>query len=97
MNLLPFTNCEIQPAIPAPQTWSMKPIPVDAVLPKDNAAASPAFDAEAALMRADGNRELLRKMVGLFAMQWRELFDQISTASRHRDGQSHTGAGRAPA
>jgi HPt (histidine-containing phosphotransfer) domain-containing protein len=46
----------------------------------------PAFNAEAALARVDGNRELLRPMVGLFARQWSALLDAIARAGRQRDG-----------
>jgi HPt (histidine-containing phosphotransfer) domain-containing protein len=46
----------------------------------------PAFDAEAALARVDGNRELLWPMVAVFARQWRALLDEIATASQQRDG-----------
>jgi hypothetical protein len=44
------------------------------------------FDAEAALARVGGDRDLLRRMAGLFAMQWNSLCVEISMAGKQRDG-----------
>jgi HPt (histidine-containing phosphotransfer) domain-containing protein len=44
------------------------------------------FDAQAALDRAAGNRDLLRNMVGLFSRQWRERLAEIASATSRRDG-----------
>src|SRR5476651_733950 len=60
-------------------------LPIDEQ-PQHDAVSRPAFDAEAALARVNGNRELLRKMVGVFTMQWRKLWDEIAKAGQHRDG-----------
>jgi HPt (histidine-containing phosphotransfer) domain-containing protein len=88
MNFLPFPNGEGLAAMPAPRTgnaFAPRRLPV-AEQPKKDAAVCPGFDAEAALCRVDGNRELLRQMAGLFAMQWRKLADEIASAGRRRDG-----------
>jgi two-component system, sensor histidine kinase and response regulator len=53
-------------------------------LPKD-AASHRVFDAQAALDRVEGDRELLRNMVGVFAMQWRERLTEITRATGCRD------------
>jgi HPt (histidine-containing phosphotransfer) domain-containing protein len=44
------------------------------------------FDVQAALERVEGNRELLGKMIGLFAMQWRQRLAEIAKAGERRDG-----------
>jgi HPt (histidine-containing phosphotransfer) domain-containing protein len=54
-------------------------------LPKDAVASHRVFDAQAALDRVEGNRELLRNMVGVFAMQWRERLTEITRAAGRRD------------
>jgi HPt (histidine-containing phosphotransfer) domain-containing protein len=54
-------------------------------LPNDDAASHRVFDAQAALDRVDGDRELLRNMVGVFAMQWRERLTEITRAAGCRD------------
>ena len=45
----------------------------------------PAFDAEAALSRVEGDRELLRPMVGLFSKQWTKFWTEIAKAGQRRD------------
>src|ERR1700693_752338 len=68
------------------------------LLPPDSAAVAtdepsqydppsrPAFDGEATLARVEGNRELLRQMVGVFAMQWHTLRAEIAKAGQRHDG-----------
>jgi two-component system sensor histidine kinase/response regulator len=68
-----FPDGESRPAMPVPQAANSN-------------APRPAFDPEAALARVEGDRALLRKMVGLFAMQWSKLGAEIATAGQHRDG-----------
>jgi HPt (histidine-containing phosphotransfer) domain-containing protein len=43
------------------------------------------FNWRAALDRADGNRDLLGNMVGLFAAQWRKRLAEIVSGAGHRD------------
>lgn len=43
------------------------------------------FNAEATLARVEGNRELLRRMVRLFGMQWRGLWAEVTKAAEYRD------------
>jgi hypothetical protein len=43
------------------------------------------FQAEAALDRVKGDRELLRQMAGLFAKQWNDLWVEILVASQRQD------------
>jgi hypothetical protein len=43
------------------------------------------FQAEAALDRAKGDRELLQQMAGLFAKQWYDLWVEILVASQRQD------------
>jgi hypothetical protein len=45
-----------------------------------------AFQAEEALARVKGDRELLRQMAGVFAMQWNSLWVEIFTACQSRHG-----------
>src|SRR5262249_40794221 len=45
----------------------------------------PTFDLQAALLRAGGDRELLRRMVGVFALQWRQICSQIDKACLRHD------------
>jgi HPt (histidine-containing phosphotransfer) domain-containing protein len=52
----------------------------------DEAAPNGLFDRQAALDRVEGNRELLRSMVGIFSMQWRDCLAEIAGAERRRDG-----------
>jgi hypothetical protein len=54
-------------------------------LPKDDATSLYVFEAQAALDRVEGDRELLRNMVGVFAMQWRERLTEIARAAACRD------------
>jgi hypothetical protein len=44
------------------------------------------FLAEAALARANNDRELLRQMTGIFAMQWNNLWVEILKTCQNRDG-----------
>ena len=53
--------------------------------PKDDGRSDRAFDVQAALDRVEGNRELLRSMVGLFSLQWRECLAEIARAASRRD------------
>jgi hypothetical protein len=53
---------------------------------QEEAASRPSFDADAALARFEGNCELLRRMVGVFALQWRQLSAESVKASQHHDG-----------
>jgi HPt (histidine-containing phosphotransfer) domain-containing protein len=46
----------------------------------------PVFDADAALDRVEGDPELLRKMVGVFAKQWGAMLAEIAKAGQRRDG-----------
>jgi HPt (histidine-containing phosphotransfer) domain-containing protein len=46
----------------------------------------PTFSAQATLERVEGNRDLLRRMVGLFDMQWRRLWAEVAKAGAYRDG-----------
>ncbi|MFL5245245.1 MAG: Hpt domain-containing protein [Gemmataceae bacterium] len=54
--------------------------------PKEESASLPVFNAEAALARVEGNRDLLRGMAGLFALQWKNLCAEIANAGKQRDG-----------
>jgi hypothetical protein len=54
--------------------------------PQQNAPLRLAFDPETALARVEGDRDLLRRMVGLFAMQWRKLTGEIAKAGQDHDG-----------
>jgi HPt (histidine-containing phosphotransfer) domain-containing protein len=53
--------------------------------PKHDGMSRPLFNADAALARVDGDPELLWNAVGLFAIQWRKLWDEIAKACKHRD------------
>jgi HPt (histidine-containing phosphotransfer) domain-containing protein len=54
-------------------------------LPKDDAASHRVFDAQAALERVQGDRELLQNMIGIFATQWRERLTEITRAAECHD------------
>jgi HPt (histidine-containing phosphotransfer) domain-containing protein len=54
-------------------------------LPKDDVACPRVFDLQAALERVEGNRELLRNMVGVYTMQWRERLTELTRAASRRD------------
>ncbi len=64
---------------------------------EENGAISPsqvlppiavAFDPNVALARVEGDRELLRKMVGLFGKQAPKLLGEIRAAGTSRDGRA---------
>ena len=61
-------------------------VPARAGILKEDNASDPLFNGQAALDRVNGNRELLRNMAGVFAMQWRERLAEIASAARRRDG-----------
>jgi HPt (histidine-containing phosphotransfer) domain-containing protein len=54
-------------------------------LSEEDATSPRVFDAQAALDRVAGDRELLRNMVGVFAMQWGERLTEITRAVGRRD------------
>src|SRR4051794_18185858 len=53
---------------------------------KDAGTPVPVFDGQAALDRVNGNRDLLWRMVGVFAIQWRERLANIAGAVSRRNG-----------
>jgi len=61
------------------------PSATDGILRHEIASILP-FQAEAALDRVKGDRELLRQMTELFAMQWNSLWLDILRACQRRDG-----------
>ncbi len=86
MNFLSYMYGENHSAMPTVIPLATEEhLPIDEQ-PQRDAEPSRAFDAEAALARVDGDRELLRPMVGLFAMQWSKLGEEIARAGRYRDG-----------
>jgi hypothetical protein len=54
--------------------------------PQHEVAACLTFDPETALARVEGDHHLLRRMVGLFGMQWNCLCVEIANAGKQRDG-----------
>jgi HPt (histidine-containing phosphotransfer) domain-containing protein len=90
MIFLPFVSFENRQPTPVLPTALKQRATCEALpiveQPQQDAVSHPGFDAEAALARVDGDRELLRNMVGVFAAQWSSLSDEMARAGRHRDG-----------
>jgi HPt (histidine-containing phosphotransfer) domain-containing protein len=54
--------------------------------PNDSGTSDRVFDVQAALDYVGRSRDLLRNMVGLFSMQWRERLAEMVSAASRRDG-----------
>lgn len=60
-------------------------IPIEA---KNKSRGDAVFDLAATLSRVEGDRKLLREIIGLFSVQSQQLLPQIRAASERGDGRS---------